>query len=204
MASEEIKRNRILDFAFKKFTTEGINQVTMDDVARGVGMGKGTLYKYFPSKEVLLMNTIDFFASHIEKSLEKVIADNKLTPVEKLTLFLKAITEKLSKVNPSTLTYLQRSMPEVYEKIERTRERVIMKNLTALFEEGKNNGIFDPKMDNYLVAHIFIGAITHLLATPILTNMNYTLDQLFHSIISTIFQGCMTEEGRKLCYPQSN
>lgn len=204
MASEEIKRNRILDFAFKKFTTEGINQVTMDDVARGVGMGKGTLYKYFPSKEVLLMNTIDFFASHIEKSLEKVIADNKLTPVEKLTFFLKAITEKLSKVNPSTLTYLQRSMPEVYEKIERTRERVIMKNLTALFEEGKNNGVFDPKMDNYLVAHIFIGAISHLLVTPILTNMNYTLDQLFQSIISTIFQGCMTEEGRKLCYPQSN
>ncbi|HWT74522.1 MAG TPA: TetR/AcrR family transcriptional regulator [Mobilitalea sp.] len=200
MTSEEIKKNRIMDTAFKKFTTIGIQQVTMDDIARGVGMGKGTLYKYFPSKEILLMNTVDYIASRIEKSVEAVLSDDRLSPVDKVGIFLKTIAEWLSRINPSALAYLERSMPEAYEKLNKTRERIIMKNLVILFEDGKKSGIFDPKMDNYLVVHIFIGAIRHMVEERVISSMNYTLDHVFTRVVATIFQGCLTEEGRKLSY----
>lgn len=201
MASEESKKNRILDLAFKKFTTIGIQQVTMDDLARGVGMGKGTLYKYFPSKEILLMNTIDFFASRMEKLIEEVINDDKLTAIEKLSKFLKTVSERLAKVNPASLAYLERSMPEVYEKLEKTREKMVVTNFTKVLEDGKKNGVFTPEMDPYLIAHIFIGAISHVMQAKVLENMNYSLDQIFNSTITLLFQGCLTEEGRKLAYP---
>jgi AcrR family transcriptional regulator len=197
MSSEEIKKNRIMDLAFKRFTTVGISQVTMDDIARGVGMGKGTLYKFFPSKEILLSNTIEFFATRIEKSIEEVLADEKLTPMDKLNLFLKTVVEKLSKINPATIAYLERSLPEVYDKIEKTRERIIMKNLIRLFEDGKKTGLFNPQMDELLVAHMLIGAISHIIENKVLSTLSYSFDCLFTSIISTLLHGCLSEEGRK-------
>lgn len=201
MASDESKKNRIMDLAFKKFTTSGIQQVTMDELARGAGIGKGTLYKFFPSKEDLLMSTVDFFAARMEKAIEEVLSDETISPVDKLRLFLKAVGEKLSLINPAVVTYLERSMPDVYEKIEQTRERIILTNLARLFEEGKKSGLFDPEADEILISHIIIGTIRHILDSKVLPNLNYSLDRLFNAVISVILKGCLTQEGRNLTFP---
>ena len=200
MSSEESKKNRIMDLAFKKFTTTGIQQVTMDELARGAGIGKGTLYKFFPSKEVLLMSTVDFFAARMEKAIEEVLSDETISPVDKLLLFLKAVTEKLALINPAVVTYLERSMPEVYEKIEMTRERIILTNLARLFADGKKSGLFDPQADELLIAHMMIGTVRHLLEARVLANLNYSLDRLFNAVTSVILKGFLTEEGRKQAF----
>jgi Transcriptional regulator len=200
MASDEIKRNRILEFSFKKFTTVGIPNVTMDEISRGVGIGKGTLYKFFPSKEDLLFKTIEFFAGKVEKAVQKIIADESLSSVEKLNLVLKTIGEKLALINPSALEYLERSFPEAFEKIDEVRRRVIMTNLVGLFDEGKQNGIFQPDMDTKLVAHILIGAANHIVDAKVLSTMNYSIENLFRTMTSILLKGCLTEEGRKLAF----
>jgi AcrR family transcriptional regulator len=191
-----------MEFAFKKFSKEGISQVTMDDLARGVGMGKGTLYKYFPSKEILLSKTVDFVASHIEKEIDKVLTDEKQNPVEKLRWVIKSAAEKLSSVNPAMLYYLERSMPEVYEKIEATRERLIMKNLVGLFAAGKKEGFFDPEMDEVLITHMIIGASAHILEGKVFATLNHSFDQLLTSVTSTFLKGCLTQKGRRLSFPE--
>lgn len=201
MASEEIKRNRILEYSFKKFTSVGVQQVTMDDIAKGVGIGKGTLYKYFPSKEELLLNTIDFFTARMEKVVDDILFDQTISSVEKINLFVKTVAEKLSQINPVVLTYLERSMPESFEKIQQTRQRIILSNLTRLFEEGKRNRIIDTQTDVYLISQIMIGAISHIVSSQIIPTMNYSFDQLFTAITHTILKGCLTEEGRKLNLP---
>jgi AcrR family transcriptional regulator len=46
-------RERILAAAEGVFTARDYHDVLMDDVARGCGVAKGTLYRYFPSKRAL-------------------------------------------------------------------------------------------------------------------------------------------------------
>jgi AcrR family transcriptional regulator len=191
-----------MELAFKKFTTIGVQQVTMDDLARGSGIGKGTLYKFFPSKEALLMSTVDFFASRMEKSIEQVLSDETIPTAEKLRLFLKTVAERLSKIHPAALTYLERTMPEVYEKIDKTRERIILTNLVKLLSDGKSSGLFDPALDEMLIAHMIIGTIRHVLDVRVITTLNYSLDRLFTAITTVILKGCLTQEGRKLTYPE--
>lgn len=196
MFSED-KKNRIMEFAFKKFISESIPQITMDDIAKGVGMGKGTLYQYFPSKEDLVMHTMDFIAANIEKKLDTILDDNKLTPVEKLTLFLKTIAGRLASLNPSTLDYLERCMPSAFEKIGSIRQHIIEDKLGRLLTEGKRTGLFDPTLDDKLVPQMMVGAVNQILHTHSFDKV-MTSDQLFHSIISILLRGCLTEEGRKL------
>ena len=200
MASEESKRNRILEFSFHKFTTVGINNITMDEIAKGLGMGKGTLYKYYPSKEELLYNTIQYFAGRIETSVQMILADEKLTTVEKLNAFFKLIGERFSLLNPIAIENIARSFPEAFNKITEIRSRVIMTNLFQLFEEGKKSGIFREDMDTNLVAHILVGAANHIVDSKVISTLNYSLSNLLHAIISTILKGCLTEEGNRLAF----
>ena len=46
-------RERILDVAKEAFARHGAN-ASLDDIAKQVGVGPGTLYRHFPTREALL------------------------------------------------------------------------------------------------------------------------------------------------------
>lgn len=48
------KRNRIFTAAIKVFAKDGFHGATIDKIASAAGIGKGSIYRYFKSKEVLL------------------------------------------------------------------------------------------------------------------------------------------------------
>lgn len=48
------KRRKIFEAALKVFTERGFHEATMDEIAAASGVAKGTVYRYFESKEDLL------------------------------------------------------------------------------------------------------------------------------------------------------
>jgi AcrR family transcriptional regulator len=61
-------RDRLLRIAITKFSSPGYAHVTMSDVADAAGLAKGTVYRYFVSKDEL------FFAA-VRYSVDEVLAD---------------------------------------------------------------------------------------------------------------------------------
>jgi AcrR family transcriptional regulator len=53
MNIKEIKINHILEKAFELFSKEGIDNVTMNNIADKAGIGVASLYRYFSTKEEL-------------------------------------------------------------------------------------------------------------------------------------------------------
>ena len=56
---ESPTRELILDAAEKLIGVLGYSKTTVDDIARAAGVGKRTVYVYFPSKEEVVLCTID-------------------------------------------------------------------------------------------------------------------------------------------------
>jgi len=52
------KRDEILAAAEQEFARRDFHEVLMDDVAACAGVGKGTLYRYFPTKDELFLATV--------------------------------------------------------------------------------------------------------------------------------------------------
>jgi AcrR family transcriptional regulator len=50
---------RILDAAFQAVATHGLARLTMDDVARLAGLSRQTVYRYFPSKDALVVALVE-------------------------------------------------------------------------------------------------------------------------------------------------
>ena len=69
---DEAKRRLILDTATRLFATRPFHEVRLDDVAAAAGLGKGTLYIYFASKEALYLALIrEGFAEMVEHALRE-------------------------------------------------------------------------------------------------------------------------------------
>jgi AcrR family transcriptional regulator len=67
------KHTRILQAAVELFTERDFHQVLMDDVAARADVGKGTVYRYFPTKEDLYFATIFEGWDRLGKELEAVV-----------------------------------------------------------------------------------------------------------------------------------
>jgi AcrR family transcriptional regulator len=94
-ADAQRNRARILEAAKKEFTRSGAN-ASLEEIAKKAGVGPGTLYRHFPTREDLL---VAVYRSEMEKlaAAERTLADSK-SPVEALRawllLFVDAVATK--------------------------------------------------------------------------------------------------------------
>ncbi len=67
------KRERIIYAAMDVFSKAGYERATMQEIAKAAGVGKGTTYEYFPSKEALFYEVIQqgfrYFVTELSESL---------------------------------------------------------------------------------------------------------------------------------------
>jgi AcrR family transcriptional regulator len=72
IARREDIRDLILDAVDVLLAKFGYKKITMEDVARQVGIGKGTIYLHFPGKEELILSHIDRIADRIVVKLREI------------------------------------------------------------------------------------------------------------------------------------
>jgi len=84
-ADAQRNRERILKMAKQEFTRSGAN-ASLEDIAKKAGVGPGTLYRHFPTREELL---VAVYRSEMEKlaAAERTFADT-MPPVEALRAWL--------------------------------------------------------------------------------------------------------------------
>ncbi|OHV03850.1 TetR/AcrR family transcriptional regulator [Mycobacterium talmoniae] len=80
-------RARVLETAYETFAAEGLS-VPIDEIARRAGVGAGTVYRHFPTKE-------DLFRAVVENRLQQIVAEgrallNEPAPGEALFTFLRS------------------------------------------------------------------------------------------------------------------
>ncbi len=81
IAVREDIRDLILDATDRLLERYGYQKMTMDDLAREVGIGKGTIYLHFSSKEEVALCRIDRVIERLKEQLW-VIARSGQPPAE--------------------------------------------------------------------------------------------------------------------------
>jgi len=60
---KEETRRKILETSFKLFVEKGFENTTIDQITEEADIGKGTFYNYFPSKEAVLYDFMEYIGS---------------------------------------------------------------------------------------------------------------------------------------------
>lgn len=68
-------RRQLLAGCVKLFASKGYGSLTMRQIAASLGISTGTLYHYFPSKEALFEQLLDFVTEeHIQRAMPGILA----------------------------------------------------------------------------------------------------------------------------------
>ena len=72
------KKNQVLEVTFHLMNTDaGIENLTMDDIAKNSKVGKTSIFKYFGSKENLIYEVFKYFLNKIGETARQIMAENK-------------------------------------------------------------------------------------------------------------------------------
>lgn len=72
VATREDIRDLILDATDRLLARYGYKKMTMEDLAQEVGIGKGTIYLHFPSKEDVVLSHVDRIVARLKDELRRI------------------------------------------------------------------------------------------------------------------------------------
>lgn len=81
-------RQKIVEAARALFDERGVTRVTMEDISRAAGVGKGTLYRRYPNKGLLCQALLDEPTRKFQEETLRLLGNAGSGPLEKLDRFL--------------------------------------------------------------------------------------------------------------------
>ena len=152
------KKQAILEAAARVFAAKEFHQVLIDDVASEAGVGKGTIYRYFETKEDLYFDTVLDVLDHLERLLLATLPE-ETSPTRRLERIAREILQ-LAWQRRHLFTLLQADERRFFDRedeIGRRREaiqKIVQQAILDGIERGEFRGI-----DARIGAQLFRGMI---------------------------------------------
>ena len=155
-------RARVLETAYETFAAEGLS-VPIDEIARRAGVGAGTVYRHFPTKEDLLFTLM---REHMEALLAtwETASPTSIDPAARLAAFVRnhirfhVERRRSTHVSNMELRSLSRERLSAILKLREGYE----KQLRQILREGAEAGNFqvdDPKLTAMAIIQMITGVI---------------------------------------------
>jgi AcrR family transcriptional regulator len=157
---QQRRRKEIFDASVYLFLSKGFNETSMREIGEAAGIGKSTLYDYFPSKDNILLSFVEDELQRLTEEMEK-IANQNVGAMEKLRLMMFAYMEYLAKNEDFYLKLsleVQRMAQKSIEIIQRKRH-ALQDLLRGIIDEGIREGYFRP-VNSLLATRVIFTALT--------------------------------------------
>lgn len=193
-------RQKILEVAVEQFSRFGVRTVTMEDIARLVGISKKTIYQDFKDKKELVKEAFSMLLKHDQEKLRAILNDGDGV-IDHLLQMSKTIRDRLANMNPMVILEVQRYFPEAWEMFEKYKEEIIMTDIVNVLEKGKALGYFREDIDSHILARMRINQINSVFDPSNFKMEGYSILDLQMEMLDHFLHGVFTEKGR-LAYQQ--
>lgn len=179
------------------FFRYGVRRVTMDDVAKALGMSKKTLYQYYSDKDELVAEAT---RAHLER--ERIEFDeifcNSENSIKCLFSISQCMRKSLSEINPSVLFELKRFYPKSWEYWTEFKDQFIFKSIVENIKKGIEEEYFRSEVNAEILANLRVMEIQILFDRESFPSEKFNFMEVQMQLFNHFVYGIATEKGRKL------
>lgn len=142
----EVKKRSILNAALSLFLENGVQKVTIAEIAKKANVSQVTIYNYFGGKNALLKEVIIDYVNRVWNVYEELL-DSDIPFHDKVKQIIFDKKEIAAHIHEDFYNHFM----EEYTSgnyINRLYQEKILPKFIQLFEEGKKQGYIDPKLSN--------------------------------------------------------
>jgi AcrR family transcriptional regulator len=192
MANEEL--NTLLDRVRELYYRYGIKSVTMDDVARELGMSKKTLYQYVKDKHELVEKVLKREVHKKECDMEAV-SGQSLNAIEEILEVNRQINIMSREHNPSMEYDLKKYYPELYRELHDIRRERMYNSILENLKKGKKEGLYREGLDEEIIAKLQVLRFESLTSAEVFTKEEIMSPRFFNEMFTFYIRGIANKKG---------
>ena len=191
-------RSYVIEESDKLFCQYGFKSVTMDDIAKHLGMSKKTIYQNFKDKNELVNILI---ANKLSKQSCKMddCAANAKNAVHEIFLAMADIKELIGALNPKLFYDLQKYHPKAWLKFRNFKEKNLLITITTNLLRGIEEGVYRNNINVDILAQLRLDHSSIVFQEHDHYTMNkYNIAQVMIEITAHYLYGICNEKGLAL------
>lgn len=153
-----VQIDRIIDGGEDLFLKAGIKSVTMDDIARHLGISKKTIYHFFKDKNELVIALVKRKLQEDECQMEDIISKSG-NVIEEMINMMKVSQEIFSRINPIVIHDMQKYHPDAWKQFQDFKADVLIRTLEELLTKGIKQGYIRPDLDVRIIARMRVSQV---------------------------------------------
>jgi AcrR family transcriptional regulator len=190
-------RDKILLGAQELFFKFGIKSMTMDDIAKHLGMSKKTIYQFFEDKDSLV-NTL--VSEHIMQNEQQMKADSKAAKnaIEEVFVSLKHVNEMFSKTNPLLFHDLQKYHLSAWNIFKKHKDGCMIQIVIENLQRGIEEGLYREDINIKILAQLRLQEIEMTFNPSIFPPTQYSMLTVMEQFLKHFLLGICTLKGHRL------
>lgn len=196
-ADSEVVLERVLETAAEQYMRLGFSAVTTDETARAAGISKKTLYQHFPSKEDLLRAVVRRHCDRHTDVVQGICRDRKCSVIARLRRMMEYLTRVFAELSPALVHDMRRSNPDVWNEVERNRQRCVHDDFGSLLKEGRDRGDFRKDVEPEVFLLIYAEVMRNVLNPEAFARLGLPPARVYDAVTKVLFEGILTDKARK-------
>lgn len=171
----------------------GVKNLTMDTIARQLGISKRTLYEVFDSKDAMVEDVLTRMYNEEQQQIRRAAKESD-NVMEAMAFGLKSHQRFLSEIDVSLLRDIDQFYPHLRNKFEKLRVRNTDSMLDA-FRIGVEQGVFRKNTDYRILLTLFQIQLESLKRMEDLFPPDVTLLDAYNAISIGLLRSIATAKG---------
>jgi AcrR family transcriptional regulator len=141
----ENRKQEIIDVTRKLINEKGLLNTSTNDIARTVGISRGTLYHHFESKEAILDSLVEQISAEIYNRAREIAQDKSIPVLERM---IKTVLSLNIGASSDQVILEHLNSPNnviLHQKVQKDMLQTIPGILAVIVEDGNEEGLFNTK-----------------------------------------------------------
>ena len=177
--------------------TYGVRSVSMDDIARHLGISKKTLYLHFKDKNEMVEKITESVIE--ERHSEYVEATKDATnAIEELFFMTKCLRTHVANLNPSLVFDLKKFHTKAWNMLMDFEHITVYGDLITNLERGVEEGFFRPSIDIKILAKLRVEQVHMSFDPHMFPKDKFDFTEVHMQMFDHYIYGLLTVKGVKL------
>jgi AcrR family transcriptional regulator len=187
------KMAQILKASGVLFLKYGIRSISMDDIAREMGISKKTLYQYVENKNDLIEKLLADFIKSSKACVTEGSAN--LNAIDILLEVSVKVSQEIKEMNPAILFDLEKFYPALFRTFVQAKRDHVYTKIKENLEQGISEGIYRADIDAALVSKLYVKKLIDVHDPEFLSSVDFSYEKVFQVMFDNHIRGIANPVG---------
>jgi len=191
-----IAKKHLFSEALKLFFAYGVKSVSMDDLARLMGISKKTIYTFIDNKSDLVNEVVRRYIKAEEKKAVE-ISKNSINAIDEIITIARNVQKTLLEMKPTLVYDLKKYYPKTWKLVEDQHFKFIEAFITKNLQRGIEEGYFRENLKVDIIPSMYMAQARLTADYHLLNHSERTQAEVHEAAILYHLHGILNAHGIK-------